>query len=56
MLIKPRDRPQRTPYHMHMLFQIVVMSRNDGDGWMLGKSGEDEGLFPENYVERVCVV
>lgn len=36
--------------------QIVVMIRNDGDGWLHGKSGEEEGLFPENYVERVCSV
>lgn len=36
--------------------QIVVMMRSDGDGWLFGKSGESEGLFPENYVEKLCVV
>ena len=39
-----------------VLIQIVVMTRCDGDGWMYGKSGDSEGLFPENYVERLCVV
>lgn len=36
--------------------QIVVMIRNEGDGWLLGKSGDVEGVFPENYVEKLCVV
>ncbi len=33
--------------------QIVIMKRDDGDGWLLGKAGDSEGLFPENYAERL---
>ena len=29
------------------------MSRDDGDGWLFGHSGEEEGLFPQNYVKNV---
>jgi len=32
------------------------MTRRDGSGWLFGKSGDSEGLFPENYVERLQVV
>ena len=32
------------------------MIRNDGDGWLFGKSGEQEGLFPANYVEKVKTI
>ncbi len=32
------------------------MTRRDGDGWLYGKSGDLEGLFPENYVEKLSVV
>ena len=41
---------------MYLYPQIVVMERKDNDGWMFGRSGNDEGLFPENYVETLCVV
>ena len=43
-----------SPYRL--ILQVVVMLRNDGDGWLHGKSGEEEGLFPENYVEKLCTV
>ena len=36
--------------------QIVIMTRSEGDGWLFGKSGESEGLFPGNYVERIGIV
>lgn len=32
------------------------MARNDGDGWLHGKTVDGEGLYPENYVEKLAVV
>ena len=31
--------------------QIVVMKEKRGDGWMFGRSGNEQGLFPSSYVE-----
>lgn len=31
--------------------QIVVMREKRGDGWMFGRSGNEQGLFPSSYVE-----
>ena len=46
-----------TLYHIILFsLQIVIMTRNEGDGWLVGKSGESEGLFPENYVEKLQAV
>ena len=41
---------------IHKHSQIVVMTRNDGDGWLYGKSGDQEGLFPENYVTKIATL
>ena len=32
------------------------MTRDDGDGWLYGKIIDAEGLFPENYVEKIAVI
>ena len=32
------------------------MTRNDGDGWLYGKTADSEGLFPENYVEEIALI
>ena len=33
--------------------QIVVMKEKRADGWMFGRSGNEQGLFPSSYVELV---
>jgi hypothetical protein len=36
--------------------QIVVMLRNNQDGWLFGRSATEEGLFPENYTRKLTSV
>lgn len=33
--------------------QIVIMKEDRRDGWMFGRSGSEQGLFPSSYVEIV---
>lgn len=33
--------------------QIVVQIRNEGNGWIVGKTGSVEGAFPASYVEEL---
>lgn len=33
--------------------QIIVQVRNEGNGWIVGKTGSVEGAFPETYVEEL---
>lgn len=32
------------------------MGHDSSDGWVTGRSGEQEGLFPRNYAEKLCRV
>jgi hypothetical protein len=36
--------------------QIVVILRDNQDGWLYGRSGTEEGLFPGNYTKRLTTV
>ncbi|RMX52448.1 hypothetical protein pdam_00020292 [Pocillopora damicornis] len=33
--------------------QIVVQIRDEGNGWIFGRTGSVEGAFPATYVEKV---
>jgi len=33
--------------------QIVVQVRDEGNGWIVGKTGSVEGAFPASYVEQL---
>lgn len=35
------------------LFQIVVQVRDEGNGWIVGRTGSVEGAFPASYVETL---
>ena len=32
------------------------MMRDDNDGWLYGRDKENEGLFPQSYVEVIAKV
>ena len=32
------------------------MVKNNQDGWLFGKSGSDEGVFPQNYVKELAII
>lgn len=36
-----------------LLFQIVVQVRDEGNGWIVGRTGSVEGAFPASYVEKL---
>ncbi|XP_019849446.1 PREDICTED: uncharacterized protein LOC105316914 [Amphimedon queenslandica] len=36
--------------------QILVLSRDEDDGWVSAHSGMKEGLVPKNYIEHVAIV
>ena len=33
--------------------QIIILIRDEGNGWMYGKAGSVEGAFPSSYVEKL---
>lgn len=38
---------------LFFLSQIVVQIRDEGNGWIFGRTGSVEGAFPATYVEKV---
>ena len=36
-----------------LFFQIVVQVRDEGNGWIVGRTGSVEGAFPASYVEKL---
>ena len=36
-----------------LLFQIIVQVRDEGNGWIVGRTGSVEGAFPASYVEQL---
>lgn len=35
------------------IFQIIVQVRDEGNGWIVGRTGSVEGAFPASYVEHL---
>lgn len=40
-------------FRLSLFFQIVVQVRDEGNGWIVGRTGSVEGAFPASYVEQL---